>query len=190
MLFRSIFCPDPVDEQNYITIHIKSITFSTSMEPGVTPPTESAKPETPPTGSAKPETPPTGSAKPETPSQGDKPEESENPAQQPVTLDLSKPSTYTVDGAGVKPAYDAANGCLAVVLPQFQGIILKVPDDGKTYKNMKLTYTSDSKMNVYLFDGAMTDGIGQTTGGQHEVIGRLRSGCAGEDGGIQSSCRI
>ena len=164
-----IFCPDAVDEQNYITIHIKSITFSTSLVPGVTPsepetpPTESAKPETPPTGSAKPETSPSESANPGTPSTG------------AVTLDLSKPSTYVTDGADVKPAYDPAKGCLNVEVAQYQGIIFKAPNDGKTYKNIKVTYTSDSLINAYLFDGDMTTGIGQTAPGQHEVTGGLQA---------------
>ena len=31
------------------------------------------------------------------------------------------------------------------------------------------TYTSDSDISTYLFDGNITDGIGQTATGQHEV---------------------
>lgn len=134
---------------------------------------DDAEIETPPMGSAKPETPPTGSAEPETPPTGST--ETENPPQQPVTLDLTKPSTYVADGAGVTSTYDAAKGCLSVVVPQYQGIIFKAPDDGKTYKNIKVTYTSDSQINAYLFDGAMTTGTGQTAPGQHEVTGGLQA---------------
>lgn len=163
-----IFCPDAVDEQNYITIHIKSITFSTSLVPGVTPP----EPETPPTESAKPETPPTGSAKPET-----SPSESANPGTPStgaVTLDLSKPSTYVTEGADVKPAYDAAKGVLNVEVPCTQAIIFKVPDDGKKYTKAKVTYsTPDDNVNVYMIDERIkNDGKGQAeadgSDGQHK----------------------
>ena len=99
----------------------------------------------------------------------------EEPGTEPVMMDLANPSTYVADGAGVEPTYDSASGCLNVVVPQYQGIILKVPDNGKTYKNMKVTYTSDSQISAYLFDGAMTTGIGQTAPGQHEVAGGLEA---------------
>lgn len=105
----------------------------------------------------------------------EKPKETGKPSTQPVMINLSDVNTYVCDGAGVKPSYDSAKGALAVVVPQFQGIILKVPDDGKTYKSMKVTYTSDSKLNAYLFDGEMTDGKGQTPDGQHEVTGGLEA---------------
>ncbi len=95
--------------------------------------------------------------------------------EEPVMMDLANPSTYVADGAGVEPTYDSASGCLNVVVPQYQGIVLKVPDNGKTYKNMKVTYTSDSQISAYLFDGAMTTGIGQTAPGQHEVTGGLEA---------------
>lgn len=141
-------------------ITIESISVEKGADPGV---------DTPPV-----DTPPVDTAPADT-SSGEKPGQTEKPAQQPVTLDLSKTSTYVADGADVKPAYDPAKGCLNVEVAQFQGIILKVPDDGKTYKNMKVTYTSDPKMSVYLLDGAMTDGKGQTPSGQHEIKGGLEA---------------
>ncbi len=120
-------------------------------------------------------------------SSGEKPNETEKPAQQSVTLDLTKPSTYVAD---VKPTYDVAKGCLNVEVAQFQGIILKVPDDGKTYKNMKVTYTSDPKMSVYLLDGAMTDGKGKNPPGQHEITGGLEEASEEKTVEFKGCCRI
>lgn len=141
-------------------ITIESISVEKGADPGVdTPPVDTAPVDTAPADT----------------SSGEEPGQTEKPAQQPVTLDLSKTSTYVTDGADVKPAYDAAKGCLNVEVAQYQGIIFKAPDDGKTYKNIKVTYTSDSQINAYLFDGAMTTGIGQTAPGQHEVTGGLQA---------------
>lgn len=90
-----------------------------------------------------------------------------------ATLDLSKASTYVCDKGNAdetpEASYDSAKACLDVKIPQFTGIILKAPNDGKTYKKVKITYTSNSLLNFYLLDGAMTDGTGQTPDGQHEI---------------------
>ena len=106
------------------------------------------------------------------PEASQEPEESQAPATPaPIvtTVDFSNPAAYASDGSGVVAAYNNVDSSLSVTVPQFQGIILKAPDDGNVYKSAKITYTSGSAISAYLLDGAMTDGMGQTPPGQHEI---------------------
>ena len=106
------------------------------------------------------------------PEASQEPEESQAPATPaPIvtTVDFSNPAAYASDGSDVVAAYNNVDSSLSVTVPQFQGIILKAPDDGNVYKSAKITYTSGSAISAYLLDGAMTDGMGQTPPGQHGI---------------------
>lgn len=87
-----------------------------------------------------------------------------------TSLDMSKADTAVLDGAGVKAEPDSTTNCLNITLPQFQGIIFKnTSANANNYKKVTITYKSDSTVSTYLFDADLTDGIGQTPSGQHQV---------------------
>lgn len=99
---------------------------------------------------------------------GDTPQPGPQPEN--ASVDLSKADVVTSDGAGVKAEWNSTTSCLDMTLPQFQGaIIANTASDANAYKKITITYQADSAVNTYLFDSAMTDGIGQTPAGQHEV---------------------
>ena len=90
------------------------------------------------------------------------------------SLDMTKADTAIADGAGIKAAANSTTGCLDVTLPQFQGAILKNTAAAPAeYKKVTITYKADSAINAYVFDSDLTDGIGQTPAGQHEVAALL-----------------
>ncbi len=83
-------------------------------------------------------------------------------------LDLTKTDFYSIEGDGTTASYNEENGTLDVNVAQFQAILLKAPAD-KAYKYVEIAYTSDSELNYYVFDADLTDGLGQTPSGQHQV---------------------
>ena len=92
---------------------------------------------------------------------------SENPSVNTYEVDLTDSAAYTLEGA-TSASYNSETGTLDVVVPQFNAIIFKAPAEG-AYKYVEIAYTSDSKLNYYVFDSDLTDGLGQTPAGQHEI---------------------
>lgn len=100
----------------------------------------------------------------------DKPSDPEIPEGDVASVDVSKADSAVKDGAAVEVTANTSTGCLDLTLPQFQGAVLKNPAlDASGYKKVTITYTSDSDISTYLFDGDITDGLGQTAAGQHEA---------------------
>ena len=100
------------------------------------------------------------------PSTGD--DDSDEPSADTYVADLTNTDSYVFDGGNTTASYNAETGTLDVSVAQFQAILFKAPAD-KTYKYVEITYTSDSDLNYYLFDSKLTDGLGQTPDGQHQV---------------------
>lgn len=87
-----------------------------------------------------------------------------------VSLDMSKAETAIKDGANTQVVANSETNCLELSLAQFEGVILKNTASNPTsFKKITITYKSDSAINTYLFDADLTDGIGQTPSGQHQV---------------------
>lgn len=87
-----------------------------------------------------------------------------------VSLDMSKAETAIKDGANTQVVANSETNCLELSLAQFQGVILKnTASNPSNFKKVTITYKSDSAINTYVFDADLTDGIGHTPLGQHQV---------------------
>ncbi len=88
--------------------------------------------------------------------------------EKPISLDLSNPASYIVDGNGSNAQWDNGNKKLDVSINGYEGIIFKNPAENiEAYKYVTVTYTSKNSLNAYIFDGQMGDGgTGQNPAGQ------------------------